>query len=108
LIVLQFAPGEAEILTLAVRESWRRKGLGSVLVSHAIAAARERQASHVYLETAEGNAPARALYEARGFVIIGRRAAYYPRRGTEAETALVMKLDIELESANLQLPAAGV
>ena len=85
------AADEAEIANVAVAKTARRAGTGRALVDHVIADAQRRGAAMVFLEVRESNVAARALYAARGFVELARRAAYYenPR-----EDAVVMRLDI--------------
>lgn len=68
---------EAEILTLAVRPEARGRGLGLKLVSAAADLAKTVGAVSFFLEVAEDNRPALALYDRAGFVETGRRKAYY-------------------------------
>jgi [ribosomal protein S18]-alanine N-acetyltransferase len=81
------AAGEAEILTLAVHPDSRRQGHGAALLAGAMAGAAARGATAMFLEVAERNAAARALYAAAGFAEVGRRRRYYPDGGD----ALVLK-----------------
>lgn len=53
---------------LYVREAARRSGLGRALVQAACERARERGSKRIELDVNEDNAPARALYEACGFL----------------------------------------
>jgi GNAT superfamily N-acetyltransferase len=53
---------------LFVREDARRTGLGRALVEAAVERARERGCRRIELDVNEDNAPARALYEACGFL----------------------------------------
>ena len=73
---MRAAPGEEEILLIAVNPPVRRKGLGARLIASLAADARQRGAERLFLEMRENN-PARTLYEAQGFVPIGRRKNYY-------------------------------
>lgn len=82
--------GEAELLTLAVDPAARRRGLARALVQDFLAEARARAAESAFLEVAEANAPARALYAAAGFAQAGRRRGYYRLPGGGAEDALVL------------------
>lgn len=93
LATLQVAANEAEILTVAVDEDARRQGVGALLLSHAIGLARMRGAERLYLEVAEGNTPALALYRRAGFAVIARREHYYQSGRTEPEAALIMSRD---------------
>jgi len=74
--IVRAAPGEEEILLIAVNPPVRRKGLGARLIASLAADARRRGAERLFLEMRENN-PARTLYEAQGFVPIGRRKNYY-------------------------------
>ena len=80
---------EAEILTIGVTPGARRTGIGAALLRHGLAACAAGGAACLWLEVAEGNAPARRLYEAAGFAMRGRRKGYY-RRGPRVVDALVM------------------
>lgn len=68
---------EAEVLTLAVHPRARRQGIGRGLLGALLAETGRRGATRVFLEVAEGNAPARALYAVLGFAPVGRRRGYY-------------------------------
>lgn len=80
----QSAPDEAEILNLAVEPVWRRHGIGSALLMAVLARAR----GDVFLEVAEPNSAAIALYRKHGWVEAGVRNGYYDH-GTV--NAVVMK-----------------
>jgi ribosomal-protein-alanine N-acetyltransferase len=83
--------GEAEILTLVVAPDRRRSGVGRALVEALVREARARAAAAVYLEVAEDNAPARALYRSCGFERAGLRRGYYARGGARPVDALVLR-----------------
>lgn len=89
--ITRVAADEAELLTLAVGAPWRRHGLARALIAEAAGEAGRRGAMRIYLEVAEDNAAARALYEAEGFEAIGRRRGYYARREGPAVDALTMR-----------------
>ena len=74
------AAGEAEILTLGVLPDARRRGAGRALVEALAAEARARGAGELFLEVADDNLAARALYLALGFAQVGRRPGYYGPR----------------------------
>jgi len=84
---------EAEILTLAVRSSERRRGLGRELLQAGLAAMMQRGVRSVWLEVRESNAGARSLYAQAGFVAVGVRRGYYRR---PVEDALVLKRELAL------------
>jgi ribosomal-protein-alanine N-acetyltransferase len=89
-VLARTASDEAEILMLAVVPSARRSGLGRRLVEQAAAEARDRGAKALFLEVAETNAAARALYRGTGFAEVGRRRHYYP----DGADALVLRRSI--------------
>ena len=89
-ILIRTVLDEAEILTLAVRPTARRKGLGQRLVAAACRLAASVGAERMHLEVAEDNAAAGALYAKAGFVEVGRRPDYYARRDGPAVAALVL------------------
>jgi polysaccharide biosynthesis protein PslH len=73
LVSRQAAPGEREILNLAVDPSARRKGLALRLVEGEL----ERGEGSWFLEVRDSNAAAIALYEGVGFRRVGLRKDYY-------------------------------
>jgi [ribosomal protein S18]-alanine N-acetyltransferase len=85
---------ECEILSLGVLPRWRRRGIASSLIDAAIAETRGRAIPSLVLEVALDNEPARALYEAVGFVAVGRRPRYYRRPDGRAD-ALILRLRLE-------------
>lgn len=76
-ILCAAAAGEAEILTLCVAPGTRGRGLGQRLVGAAMDHLRRNGAGRLFLEVAEDNAPARALYRRLGLAEAGRRRGYY-------------------------------
>jgi ribosomal-protein-alanine N-acetyltransferase len=88
------AADESELLTIAVRPGERRRGAGRRLLTAVIEHAREARAQALFLEVGADNPPARALYEAMGFRVVGRRLAYYRRGEGPAADALIMRLSL--------------
>jgi ribosomal-protein-alanine N-acetyltransferase len=82
--------GEAELLTVAVDPDQRRAGLGGALVGAFLTEAVARGGESAFLEVAEGNTSARALYTACGFAPAGRRRDYYHRPDGASEDALIL------------------
>ena len=82
--------GEAEILTLATHPAARRQGHARALVARFLTAAQRAGAERVFLEVAEDNAPARALYAGCGFSAAGRRPGYYRSAAGAPVAALIL------------------
>lgn len=89
-IVCQRGPDDWEALDLGVAPSHQRRGLARRLLATAADAARADGAKRLLLEVREGNARARSVYAAAGFVEGGRRRGYYP--GPPREDALLLEL----------------
>ena len=68
---------EVRLLSLAVRESARREGLGGWLLDEVLDEAKALGCLRAVLEVAEANLAARALYGSRGFREVTRREDYY-------------------------------
>lgn len=83
MVLARVAADEAEILALAVHPQARRRGRAAALLEAAEAAAAQAGAGTMYLEVAEANRPARGLYTRAGYLLAGRRRAYY-RDGDDA------------------------
>ena len=85
------AAEEAELLTLAVDPTIRRRGVGRWLLSAFETEAIGRGAHKGFLEVADDNAAALALYFAAGWEEAGRRPGYYPRPGSNPASALILR-----------------
>ena len=83
--------GEGDIISLAVREDCRRKGMATILMNALISFCRRNEVFALNLEVRESNSPARAFYKKYGFKETGERKRYYEGK----ETAVLMRLDIE-------------
>jgi len=83
--------GEAELLTIATHPDHQRQGHGRRIMQMWMAQAASRGVEDAFLEVAEDNTAARALYLACGFGLVGIRKAYYPRPTAAAADALLMK-----------------
>ena len=93
-ILIRVVADEAEILTLAVRPGARRSGLGRSLVDRAAASAAAAGADRVFLEVADDNAAALALYARCGFRQVGARPRYYARADGSHHDALLLSLNL--------------
>lgn len=89
-LLARVSADEAEVLTLATDPAHRRRGLAAALLRDFEAQARDRGAARAFLEVAEDNAPARALYESQGYAGVGRRPRYYARALGPAAAALIL------------------
>ena len=69
------------IANVAVRESFRRQGIGRQLVQTAVAAVRKRGARQIILQVDRENQPARALYQRFGFKTLADRTTWVRPRG---------------------------
>ena len=70
--------------------SARRAGLGRALVEAAALEAARSGARSLFLEVAQDNAAAAALYRGAGFVEAGRRPGYYRRGDAPPADALIL------------------
>ncbi len=68
---------DAEILTIAVLPGARQRGVGSAILAELEATARQRKVARIFLEVAEDNLGALALYYGNGYRETGRRSGYY-------------------------------
>jgi len=87
-ILWRVVAGEAEILTIAVAPDRRQSGLGRSLLGGAMVHAIQQGAEEMFLEVAESNEGALALYRSFGFEQVARRDSYYEESG---EDALVLR-----------------
>lgn len=77
--ILRRSDIDAEILTVATDPDCRRRGYAGALLEAAREQLKRDSFRHIFLEVAEDNGAARALYERLGYQPIGRRPAYYAR-----------------------------
>ncbi|MBN1162030.1 MAG: ribosomal protein S18-alanine N-acetyltransferase [Dehalococcoidales bacterium] len=68
---------EAHLTNIAVRQQYRGKGLGELLVITTIDLAIEHKASFMTLEVRASNLTAQSLYQKYGFTQMGVRRGYY-------------------------------
>ncbi len=83
--------GDTDIVSVAVRPSCRRFGIGRKLMENIFCNAKKNGVSDIFLEVRMSNIPAISLYEMTGFEKIGVRKNFYdlPR-----EDAVLMKKSI--------------
>jgi ribosomal-protein-alanine N-acetyltransferase len=82
---------ELRLMNLAVDPAWRRRGLATALVRHALREGAKQGTVRATLEVRASNAAARSLYEKLGFRETARRASYYTN---PVEDAVLMETPI--------------
>jgi ribosomal-protein-alanine N-acetyltransferase len=95
-MLARFTLDEGEILLTGIAPEARRRGHAARLMRVLIEAAREAGIAKLFLEHAAGNDAAGALYGRFGFSRIGRRRAYYERRGGGREDAITRRCDLPI------------
>ncbi len=80
---------KGHVVSIAVLEEHRRRGLGSVIVEEAIKGVKERRCDELYLEVRCSNNEAVRLYEKMGFFIKQRLKTYY----RDGEDAFLMSIE---------------
>ena len=90
-IVARETAGELHVNNIAVRDQYRRRGYGNLLLGRVLDEARRKQATTAFLEVRSGNSAAQSLYQKCGFKAIARRSNYY---SDPTEDAVVMSLDL--------------
>lgn len=85
---------EAHIVTIAVREGYRRRGIGELLLIAAIELALLNKRAAVSLECRLSNDAAIALYEKYGFRRLGIRPRYYSDTGEDAVIMTTDRIDL--------------
>lgn len=85
-VLAQIGPAtdpEFEVYNIAVDPQFQGRGFGRALLRAMLDIA-DAAAAPVFLEVATGNVPARTLYEAHGFSVLGMRPNYYHPSGENA------------------------
>ena len=80
--------GEADMMNIAVAPAYRRQGIGRELVCKLIQCLNDREVHSLTLEVRASNEGAISLYNALGFVQVGRRPHYYT---APKEDALILR-----------------
>ena len=93
-VISRLLPPDAELLTIAVAPPRRGTGLGRALLEAHLANLERGGALLVFLEVADDNPAALALYARAGFKTIGRRENYYQRASGENCAAVTMRLEL--------------
>jgi ribosomal-protein-alanine N-acetyltransferase len=90
-LLARFILDEGEILLTGIVPAQQRRGHAGRLMRVLVESARAAGIGTLFLEHAAGNAAAAALYGRFGFSEIGRRRAYYERRGGGREDAITLR-----------------
>lgn len=88
--LLRITIDECEILSLVVTPECRGNGIGGIILDGAVQKAGTLGAGKIFLEVAEDNHIALALYDRRGFVPVGRRPDYYGNKDGTRTAAITM------------------
>jgi ribosomal-protein-alanine N-acetyltransferase len=104
-ILIQVVAEQSEILSIGTLPSARRSGLARTILGEAAAQALARKAQEMFLEVAEDNAAALALYTAAGFASAGRRRLYYRRPGGLLVDALMLRSPLPLRGHGNEAPS---
>jgi len=83
-IVFSHLRGEAHIINLAVDKRFRRRGIGGLLLKHALKKAKSLGDKKATLEVRAGNTAAQSLYRKFGFKVVAIRRKYYSDNGEDA------------------------
>ncbi len=90
-IVARIGANELHINNVAVRDRYRRQGVGLTLLRRILKEGERRGVEAAFLELRAGNTAALSLYEQCGFSLTSRRKNYYSE---PIEDALVMTIQL--------------
>jgi ribosomal-protein-alanine N-acetyltransferase len=96
-IVARMGADELHINNVAVRESYRRLGIGRALLDCILTEGKRSAVPRAFLELRAGNSAALALYEECGFEVTARRGKYY---SDPVEDALVMIVQLQRDAGS--------
>jgi [ribosomal protein S18]-alanine N-acetyltransferase len=89
MIVVWLVIDEAHVATIATHPDFRRRGIGTKLLSHALRLLIDEGARSSFLEVRENNLGAQEMYRKFGYEASGRRRRYYKDND---EDAILMNL----------------
>jgi len=93
-ILSRRAADEAEILSIAVPDKQRGRGVGRALLDMHLRRLAGIGTRALLLEVEEGNEAALKLYRRAGFRQVGQRPNYYPQAGGRTAAALILRRDL--------------
>jgi ribosomal-protein-alanine N-acetyltransferase len=85
---------EVHLLNITVAPAHQYKGWARVMLEALSLWARGQAAKTLWLEVRVSNSRALQIYQAQGFVQVGRRPKYYPSGHGQREDAIVMSLTL--------------
>ncbi len=88
-LFIQVIGDEAELLSIAIKSDYSRRGAGSFLWQEGLSALKEKNVRTVFLEVRENNITAQQFYKKHGFICCGLRKRYY----SDGENALLFRFD---------------
>jgi ribosomal-protein-alanine N-acetyltransferase len=84
-------PSIFEIFNIAVKENYRKTGVGTLLIQSSINLAKQSSPAHIWLEVRSSNKAAAKFYKKHGFTPEHVRRNFY---SDPVEDGIVMKLDV--------------
>jgi len=90
------------ITNIAVKKSYRKKGIGSILLKKLIQITKEKSKESITLEVNELNEVAINLYLKNNFKILGKRKKYY----NGVDDAIIMTMEVTNEKKWIKLQTA--
>lgn len=88
-LFIQVIGDEAELLSIAIKSDYSRRGAGSFLWREGVSSLKEKNVRSVFLEVRENNITAQQFYKKHGFICCGLRKRYY----SDGENALLFRFD---------------
>ena len=106
MIVAWLLVDETHIATIATHPEYRRMGIASKLLSHALLYTLDEGAESSFLEVRESNLAAQEMYRKFGYEVAGRRKRYYKDNDEDALLMILKSLSRERLLMN-DSPATG-
>lgn len=88
-IIVFLRSDESELMNIAVKPDFQRKGCARFLLEHAIAFLKAKGVKRLFLEVRRSNEPAICFYKKMGAEQISIRKGYYAAGGISREDALI-------------------
>lgn len=82
---------ESEILNIAIKPEFQKRGIGTILLKEIIGFLKSKRIRSLWLEVRKTNFTAQNFYRRNRFILNGQRKNFYTN---PPEDALIMKLDL--------------